>query len=148
MISYRSNQVNLISDYILDSYSFASTTQQRDNTEDFYYFDSTTGIYHLGSEGLIFDLISQRFPTVRSHSTIWAIIDKIQRLSIVTDNFDNLQYTCYLNGVYDHKQDKLYPHSHRYFLTHQINQNYIQDNTSSLTLTLNIKRLEMLNYID
>jgi hypothetical protein len=64
MISYRSNQINLIIDFILSSYNFASTTQQRDNAEDFSYDDYY--IYHLGAEGLIFDVISPNFPTIRS----------------------------------------------------------------------------------
>lgn len=145
MISSRSNQINMITDFILDSNSFASTTQQRDNTEDYYWFNGQ--YYELGAEGLILDLISQNFQTVRSCSTIWAIIDKVQQLSL-TDNLDNHRYACYLNGVYDAKLHQLYPYSSRYYLTHQINQNYIQDNTSSLSLTLNAKRLEMLNFVD
>lgn len=145
MISYRSNQINLITDFILDSYSFASTMQQRDNAEDFYYYE--TGIYQLGAEGLIFDIISQNFPTIRSRSTIWAIIDKIQRLSAVTNNFDDPRYACYLNGVYDYKQNKLLLHSPSFYLTNQIPQNYIA-HTPSSSLTLSSKRLELLNAID
>ena len=144
MISSRSNQINLITDFILDTYSFASTVHQRDNSDDFYYFNGQ--YYELGAEGLIFDLISQNFPTVRSRSTIWAIIDKLQRFSVI-DDFDNPRYTCYLNGVYDTELHRFYPHSPRYYLTHQINQNYIHDNTSS-SLMLNANRLAMLNAID
>lgn len=146
MISFRSNIINLISDFILDAYSFVSTTQQRSNSENFYWYDSTTGIYQPDAEGKIFDTITHNFPTIRSHSTIWAIIDKVQQLSSTTDDFDNPRYTCYLNHVYDHKQNKLYPHSHRYFLTHQMNQNYIHGNNSSLMLNAN--RLAILNAID
>lgn len=146
MLSSRSNLINLITDYILDSHSFASTTQQQSNSENFYWYDSTTGIYQPDAEGKIFDTITDSFPTVRSRSTIWAIINKVQQLSSITDDFDNPRYNCYLNGIYDHKQNKLYPHSHRYLLTHQINQNYIHDNTSSLMLIAN--RLAILNAID
>ena len=148
MISSRSNQINLITDYILDSHSYASTTQQHSNSQNFYWYDSTTGIYQPDAEGKIFDTITRNFPTVRNRSTIWAIIDKVQRLSAVTDNFDNPQYTCYLNGTYDNKQNKLLLHSRSFYLTKQIPQNYIAPTSSSLTLTLNAKRLEMLNYTD
>jgi hypothetical protein len=73
MISHRSNLINLIIDFILDAYNFASTTQQRDNSEEFFYYDSTTGRYHLGAEGLIFDINKPK-------------------LSICTLSFNNLGY--------------------------------------------------------
>ena len=146
MISNRSNLINLITDFILDFHSFASTTQQQSNSENFYWYDSTTGIYQPDAEGKIFDTITRHFPAVRSRSAIWAIIDKVQQLSL-TDNLDDPQYTCYLNGVYDHKQNKLLLHLHSFYLTKQIPQNYIAPTPSS-SLTLNSQRLELLNAID
>ena len=53
MISYRSNLINLITDYILDSHSFVSTTQQQSISDNFYWSDSTTGIYQPDAEGKI-----------------------------------------------------------------------------------------------
>ena len=145
MISFSSNQINLITDFILDTYSFVSTTQQRDNAEDFYYFNGQ--FYELGAEGLIFDVITHNFPTVSSRSTIWAIIDKVQRLSptISKDQINPTGITNYINGLYFHSENKLKPHTPKVYTTKQHPQNYVNECKNSLSQQA--KLLEYLNYL-
>ena len=147
MISYRSNLINLITDFILDTYYFASTTQQQSNSENFYWYDSTTGKYQPDAEGEIFDTITHNFPTLLSRSTIWTIIDKVQRLSptISEDQIDPEGITNFFNGLYFHSENKLKPHTAKIYTTKQHPQNYVNETNDNLSQQA--KLLEYLNYL-
>ena len=131
----------------MDTYYFASTTQQQSNSENFYWYDSTIGIYQPDAEGKIFDTITHNFPTLRSRSTIWAIIDKVQRLSptISEDQINPTGITNYINGLYFHSENKLKPHTPKIYITKQHPQNYINETNDNLSQQA--KRLEYLNYL-
>ena len=127
------NKINTIVESILDTNTYASTKLQHCDKLDFFFYNGQ--YYELGAESHIEQRIREYFPNVKlTDKEISRIITRIQDLSPVTDSFDSdPNLTNYLNGVYNHKENKLYPHSPRYYFTHQVNQNYVENAPSSLS---------------
>jgi phage/plasmid-associated DNA primase len=145
---YRSNKINVATEYLLNDYSFFSTPDQYQHKDNFYVYDWTNGYYILDAEMVIVNTIKQIFGnSIKYYSHIRDIINQVQRLSpiIPNDQINPSHLINYRNGILDKTTNKLYQHSPRFYTTKKIPQNYVKE---SNTLNQYSKRLQLLNFID
>jgi phage/plasmid-associated DNA primase len=144
---YKTNRIRTAVDLLLNDYSFFSTITQYQNHDNFYYYDNVQHLYILDAEMFIVNKLNELFSpdTFRHYSHIKAVIDQIQRLSpiIPDDQLNPFHLINYRNGILNKSTNKLLPHSHRFYVTTQIPQNYV--NSSSNRLTQLAKRMALLN---
>ena len=146
----RSNRINTVVDYILNDYSFFSTTEQAQSKDNFYYYDQANGFYILDAEMFILDKINEIFPNQFKHySHIRDVINLIQKFSpiIPQDQIDTPHIQNWINGLYDKNTNSLIRHTPRIYTTKQINQKYVPDSNSN-SLSKHAERLALLNMID
>lgn len=124
--------------------------QQLNNTKtNFYVYDTANGLYILDAEYFNVEKVKEIFGnSIKHYSHIRDIINQIQRLSpiIPTDQINPPHITNYKNGLFLHNENKLIPHSFKFYTTKQIQTNYIVEESNSLSKQA--QRLALLNYID
>jgi phage/plasmid-associated DNA primase len=144
----RTNKINIGVDHILNDYSFFSTSEQFQNQDNFYYYDQSNGLYVLDAEIIIVKMLKQIFGnSFKYYSHIRDVITEVQRLSpiISIEQIDPPNITNHKNGLFFHNENKLIPHSPKFYTTKQIPTNYIRETNS---LSQQADRLALLNFID
>lgn len=145
--TYRNNRIRIAVDLLLNDYNFFSTQQSYDNSDNFYVYDESNGVYLLDAEMFIVDRLNELFPNSFQHySHIRSVINQIQHWSPIVpiDQINPKGITNYINGLYFHNENTLKPHNPTIFTTKQFPYNFITESK----LLISESRLQALNYID
>ena len=138
----RENRINQAVNLLLNDFSFISTPQQYQTQDNFYIYNEQTNVYELDAELFIVDKLNELFPNTFKHfKHIRDVINRIQRNAPIKQ--PDLNLVKYNNGIYDKRQNKLFPHSSRYFTINKLNLNYIEP-----TQQINADNYAYLNFVD
>jgi putative DNA primase/helicase len=111
-------------------FNFISITDESKNNSEIYYYEN--GYYHSDGEVRIKEMVNYYLGDKSSIHRRNETVDYIRHSNDKVNRSDiepNIKYVNFKNGIYDMKEDKLYPHSPDYLFINQIPWDYDKDAT-------------------